>query len=282
MKKITHSQYPHLLQEIPDPPAFLYQEGVLPHPDNKLLAVVGSRKYTDYGKRICETFIRDLRGYPITIVSGLALGIDSIAHRAALKADLQTIAIPGSGLDPNFLYPASHRNLSKEIIKRGGGLLSECEPKTPGYPSNFPSRNRIIAGMSHATLIIEAQIKSGTLITARLALDYNRDVLTVPGSIFSQTSEGPHDLIRHGATPITCAGDILEALDIKKRNAGEKPVAHDLNDAEKKILDLLVKPLSRDELAHAAEISAQEISVTLSILEIKNIIKESMGKIYRV
>jgi len=212
MEKITYKEFPELLREIPDRPVLLYKKGELPNPSNKLLAVVGSRKYSEYGKKACERLIKDLSGFPVTIISGLALGIDSIAHRAAIDSNLQTIAIPGSGLNPEVIYPRSHKDLSEEIIKSGGGLISEFEPDVKGAPQNFPQRNRIIAGMSHATLIIEAKEKSGTLITARLAMEYNRDVLTIPGSIFEENSNGPNDLIRDGATPVTCAEDILEVL----------------------------------------------------------------------
>lgn len=281
MEKIYVNTFPPLLTEIPDKPLFLYKEGSLPTVGNKLLAVVGSRKYTDYGKRVCEKLIADLAGFPITIVSGLALGIDSIAHRAALHAGLQTIAIPGSGLDPKCIYPQSHAALARDIVKADGGLLSEFEPKIPGYPSNFPQRNRIIAGMSHATLVIEAIKKSGTLITARLAMDYNRDVLTVPGDIFRTTSEGPNLLIKDGATPILSATDILEALHIPIE---EKQLQLDryleCTDNEKCLIALLETACKRDDLIRASEMSITDANTTLSILEIKGLIKESLGKIY--
>lgn len=282
MDILKPDQYPALLKEIPDPPEKLYIEGVLPPAENKCLAVVGSRKFSDYGKRACEKLITDLAGYPITIVSGLALGIDSIAHRAALKAGLQTVAIPGSGLDEKSLYPHSHKNLAKEIVKAGGGLLSEFDPGTPGYPANFPQRNRIVAGMSDAVLIVEANLKSGTLITARLALDYNRDVLTIPNSIFSKTAEGPHDLLKHGATPVTSARDILRALGLEQTTVSNENRYADCTDAEKKLITLLTEPLTRDELISLSEMKPSEVSTTLSILEIKGLVKESCGKLYVV
>ena len=151
-------------------------------------------------------------------MSGLALGIDSIGHRSALKAGLPTVAIPGSGLSDKVLYPHSHRLLAEEIVEKGGCLLTEFPDDYPSYPINFPQRNRIIAGMSHATLVIEAELKSGTLITSKYATEYNRDVLTVPNSIFSKTSEGPHMLLRLGATPITQSSDIVSALGLQPHN----------------------------------------------------------------
>jgi len=182
---IEPSEYPALLKEIPDLPEKLYYTGASIPQNNVLIAVVGSRKYTEYGKRAAESIIAGLRGYNVSIVSGLALGIDGIAHRAALKNDIQTIAVPGSGLDLRHIYPHSHRGLAEEILKKNGALFSEYEPDAKIYPSNFPARNRIMAGMSHAVVIIEAAPKSGTLITARLAMEYNREVFAGPGSIFS-------------------------------------------------------------------------------------------------
>lgn len=218
---IEFSEYPTLLKEIPDPPERLYHMGASIPLDNTLIAVVGSRKYTEYGKRAVESIITGLRGYKVTVVSGLALGIDGIAHRVALKNGIQTIAIPGSGLDPHHIYPHSHRGLAEEILKHGGALFSELEPDAKIYPSNFPARNRIMAGMSHAVLIVEAAPKSGTLITARLAMEYNRDVFAVPGSIFSNVSEGTNALIRDGASPALSADDIIEELHLKKSEEGD-------------------------------------------------------------
>src|SRR5690606_14344128 len=176
IRALSFEEFPPLLKEIPDAPEKLFHAGAAIREENALLAVVGSRKYTEYGKRATEAIIAGLAGMNVTIVSGLALGIDAIAHRSALKAGLQTIAVPGSGLDPDHIYPGAHRGLASEILKKGGSLLSELEPTAAVFPSNFPRRNRIMAGMSHATLVIEAAPRSGTLITARLALEYNREV----------------------------------------------------------------------------------------------------------
>src|SRR3989344_3312525 len=184
IRELQKGEFPPLLDEIPDPPKKLNCAGNLPYPENKILCIVGARKFTSYGKEACEELIKGLRGYPITIVSGLALGTDSIAHRAALANNLQTVAIPGSGLNPDILYPRSHLRLAEEIIENGGGLLSEFDDDFRATLWSFPQRNRIMAGISHAVFVIEAEIKSGTLITSRLATEYNRDVLTLPGSIF--------------------------------------------------------------------------------------------------
>src|SRR5574344_927429 len=197
---LENENIPEMLREIPDCPDKLYIKGKLPSQDSKLLCVVGSRKYTSYGKDVCEKLISGLRGYDITIVSGLALGIDSIAHKTALDSGLKTIAVPGSGLDESVLYPSTHKQLAEKILENGGALISEFEPNFRATPYSFPQRNRIMAGISHAVLVIEAETKSGTLITSKFATEYNRDVLTVPGSIFSKNSEGPNMLIRLGAT----------------------------------------------------------------------------------
>src|SRR3989344_2572613 len=163
IRELLPLDFPELLKEIPDAPKQLRYEGELPKESNKLLTIVGSRKYSSYGREICESIIFGLSGSPVTIISGLALGIDSIAHRAALRAGLQTIAIPGSGLDRKVLHPHSHVNLAEEIIENGGGLISEYDDTMPSGAWAFPRRNRIMAGMCHATLIIEAEKKSGTL-----------------------------------------------------------------------------------------------------------------------
>ncbi|MEI6480005.1 MAG: DNA-processing protein DprA [bacterium] len=279
MRKLADYEIPPQFLEIPEPPKQLYLVGKMPKEGNKLLAIVGSRKFSSYGKEVCEKLIAGLKGQPVTIVSGLALGIDSIAHRAALQNNLQTIAFPGSGLDESVLYPTSHLNLAKEIVENGGGLLSEFDQKFRATPYSFPQRNRLIAGISHATLIIEAEKKSGTLITSRLATDYNKDVLAVPGSIFSKTSEGPHMLIRLGATPITCVNDLLEALHLEPEQQALDFV--DCNEDELLILKLLDTPISRDELLEQAEISIQTLNSILMMLEIKGFIQESQGLISR-
>lgn len=279
IKTLNSKEFPVLLSEIPDAPKQLYLRGVLPSPQTKLLAVVGSRKYSPYGKDACEKLIKGLSGYDIAIVSGLALGMDSIAHKAALSAKLKTIAVPGSGLDNTVLYPSSHRMLARQILEDDGALLSEFEPSTRAAPYTFPQRNRIMAGMSHAVLVIEATERSGTLITSRLATEYNRDVLTVPGSVFSPNSYGPHMLLRLGATPITKSDDLLEALHIEKTSQSSNSLI-DLSKSEREIINLLIEPLSRDELLTQLNMPIQEANVILSAMEIKGIITEKLGKIH--
>lgn len=284
IKELPFDEIPERLLEIPEPPKKLYIQGEMPKSDAKFLCVVGSRKYSDYGKEACQKLISGLKDYNIVIVSGLALGIDGIAHRAALDAGLTTIAIPGSGLHPSVLYPSSHRQLAEKIIESGGALISEFDPMFKATPYSFPRRNRIMAGISHAVLIVEAEIKSGTLITSRLATDYNRDVMAVPGSIFSKNSEGPNMLIRLGATPVSSSAHILETLGFKieEDKATKELELKNLSDDERKVFALIENPLGRDELIRAlvqSGMSVSDSSALLSIMEIKGLIEEKLGEI---
>jgi len=281
IRKLAKKEFPPPLLEIPQTPKDLHLVGKLPSLEKFVyLAVVGSRKYSNYGKEVCEKLIAGLTGYPVVIVSGLAFGIDAIAHKAALNAGLLTVAFPGSGLDPHIIYPSANRKLAEEIITKGGALVSEYEPKTIATPYTFPQRNRLMAGLSKATLIIEAGEKSGTLITARLALDYNRDVLVVPGPIFSPSSRGSNSLLRLGATPITSSQDLLLALGFEAEGQGEKESYKDLSPKEKKVVEILsVEATPRDELIEKIKMPAHEANVLLSMMEIKGLIKETLGEI---
>lgn len=282
--ELSKSDFPLLLTEIPDAPKKLYYVGELPDwQNNRFLCVVGSRKYSEYGKSVCQKLISGLSGYPIVIVSGLALGIDGIAHEVALRAGLKTIAVPGSGLSDKVLYPPSNFGLAQKILKSGGLLLSEFEPNLKAAPYTFPQRNRIMAGISHASLVIEAEEISGTLITSKLATEYNRDVLTIPHSVFSGTGAGPHMLLRLGATLIRTSEDILEALHLQT-NEKMLDVSNnnlDLSEGEKIILEILVSPVSKEDLIEQLEMPIGEINTLLSVMEIKGLIKETLGEIYR-
>jgi len=282
--KLKLEQFPKPLLEIPQPPKTLYIRGKLPDPKMTYLAVVGSRKYTSYGKDICEKLIRGLKGYPIVIVSGLAIGIDTIAHKAALETGLITMSFPGSGLDNSALHPQSNIRLAQEIIDKGGCLISEMNPAWKATLYSFPQRNRLMAGISKAVLIIEAEEKSGTLITARMALDYNRDVLAVPGSALSSNSNGTNSLIKQGATPITKSEDILEALgfEIEKPKQSDKEKYADCSKEEMKIIELLREPIERDELVRICGMDIAKANALLSIMEIKDLIKEELGEIRKV
>jgi len=279
---ILPKDFPERLLEIPGAPTTLYYRGALPDWDSKkFLAVVGSRKYSEYGKSACQKLIAGLTGQPVVIVSGLAIGIDSIAHESALSAGLTTIAVPGSGLVDEVLYPKSNLNLAHRIVKSGGTLLSEFEPNAKTAPYFFPQRNRIMAGLAHAVLVIEAEEQSGTLITSRLATEYNRDVLTVPGSLFSENTAGPHMLLKLGATPIRTSSDILEALHLETGAAQEKEMPHNLSAEEIKILELLREPREKEIIFEHLVLSISEVNALLSMMEIKGLIKENLGLIHR-
>ena len=282
IRDLHKKDFPPLLLQINDPPKSMRIIGELPQ-TKKYLCVVGSRKYSDYGKAVCEKLIEGLRGYSITIVSGLALGMDGIAHRAALKTGLPTIAVPGSGLGPKALYPVTNRNIAEEIIESGGALISEFADDFRPRLESFPQRNRIMAGMSHATLIVEAELKSGTLITSKYATEYNRDVFTVPHSIFSKTSEGPHMLLRLGATPITQSSDIVTALGLRPRD--ELLQMRDYSGCstdERELISLLSEPLSRDEIIRRLGKPVYATQTIIATIEIKGLIEEVMGEIHLV
>jgi DNA processing protein len=272
IRKLGASDFPPLLSEIPQPPKELWATGILPDHALPLLAVVGSRKYTTYGKQVIEHLIGGLAGYPVGIVSGLALGVDGLAHEAALRHGLYTLAVPGSGLSEEVLYPASHKNLARTIIDHDGGLLSELAPNTLAAKWTFPARNRIMAGMCKATLLIEAGEKSGTLITARMATDYNRELLVVPGNIFSATAKGVHQFLKLGATPVTDATDILYALGINPSPENTTKSLPLLLPLESKVISLLHNPTDRDTLIRRLELPANEAGILLMQMEMKGYI----------
>lgn len=282
--KLKSEEFPPQLLEIPQPPKSLYIRGRLPSKDAVYLAVVGSRNYTSYGKDICEKLIKGLKGFPIVIVSGLALGIDSIAHKTAIGVGLTTMAFPGSGLDNKVLYPRTNISLADEIIKNNGCLISEFEPNFISTLYSFPQRNRLMAGISKAVLIIEAEEKSGTLITARLALDYNRDVLAVPGSAFSSNSNGTNWLIKQGATPVTSSDEILEALGFKieKPELSDEEKYADCSTEEIMVINLLREPQERDDLISKMKMNIAEANALLSIMELKELIKEELSEIRKI
>jgi len=264
------------LLEIPNSPKQLWVQGKMPPKNLKLLAVVGSRKYTSYGKQVLEHLISGLKDYPVGIVSGLALGIDSLAHEMALKNNLYTLAIPGSGLDFSVLYPATNKSLAERILRGGGGLLSELSPLSAAAPWTFPQRNRLMAGLCPATILIEAGEKSGTLITARLTVDYNRELLAVPGSIFSKNSFGTHQFLKLGATLVTEASDILTALKINEINTEKSKPKIQLSLTAEKVIALLFEPREKDflirELNKELNLSVAEVNILLMELEMQGII----------
>lgn len=277
---ILDTTFPRQLLEIPDPPHLLYIKGNAEFDFNSSIAIVGTRKFSEYGKRSAELFSAAAARNSITIISGLARGIDGIAHMSALSHNCQTIAVLGSGF--NYIYPLAHKSLSEEIIAAGGALVSEYPPDTSPQPGLFPERNRIVAGLSKSTLVIEAPLKSGSIITADLALGYNRDVFTIPGNIFSKNYEGNHKLLADGAKLISCPEDILEEYGIEE---SEPDMYTAKTTTEKRILECLKinGSIHSDILSMQTKLSFQEIQKALSILEINGIIsKDRQGNIFLI
>ena len=282
IRTLKPKNFPPLLGEIPDAPKELHIRGTLPGPEYVYLCIVGSRRTTQYGQRILSKLMSGLTHHPIAIVSGLAWGTDANAHKAALEVGLPTIAVMPSGLNDDVMYPTMNRPLARQILKAGGALISENPAGFTAMLHSFAQRNRIAAGMSKASLIIEAGEKSGTLITARLALDYNREVLVVPHEIGHDTGLGCNTLIHQGATLVRSADDILEALGFKPSEPTQQTLPTDLTQAEKAILDTLNEAMIRDTIIDLALLSAQDANIALSSLQIRGLIVERLGKIERI
>ncbi len=263
--------FPEILRDIPSPPKELYIWGNLaPLLVRSRLAVVGSRKITPYGQTVTTRFAREAAEQGIVIVSGLAYGADSIAHRACLEVGGQTIAILPTGLDT--IYPAAHRGLAKQIVEKGGAVISEYPPKTTAYAVNFIARNRLVSGISDGVLITEAALKSGTLHTANFALNQGRTVMAVPGNITSPGSVGTNNLIKAGAVPATDISDVFLALDI-----AFKPITKDVlasSREEAAILEALNSGAREvNELLSVTGLETALFNQTLTMLEINGKIR---------
>jgi DNA processing protein len=275
MLTLNTATIPPQLQRLPQPPKQLFVEGDLTSLlDKPCVGIVGSRKVSPYGREVTRRLATDLAKSGVVIVSGLALGVDSIAHQAALDAGRYTIAVLPSPLET--VYPASHRNLAKTITERGGALVTEYTPGTPALRHNFIARNRIIAGLSNALLVTEAALKSGSLHTARFALEQGIDVFAVPGNITSETSEGTNNLLRAGAQVATCAQDILRELHISGAQVQQALALGD-NAEEQAILDMLAQGISDGNELHAlSKLRIEQFNQALTMLEINGKIR-SLG-----
>ncbi len=289
---LADDNYPKLLKEISNPPYILYVKtndsdfsakggSAFGGNSSPLITIVGSRKYTSYGKQVAENFARELARAGIAVVSGLALGIDSFAHRGALEGGGKTIAILGSSLEDKNIGPRTNFELSRDIME-SGALVSEFPAGVTSIPGNFPARNRLMAGMSLGTLVVEAALDSGSLITANLALEANREVFAVPGSIFSPQSEGTNGLVKKGAKLVTSVADILEELQIKKRVEQETVKKIIPASAEEEIIlkNLSHEPTHIDNITKLTKLEASVISSTLAIMEMKGMVKNIGGQNY--
>jgi len=281
IKKITlpDPNYPRLLKEISDPPQVLYLKGEIKKEDETAIAIVGTRNYTNYGKRIAEEITSDLAERGITIISGLAKGIDTFAHKAALEHKGRTIAVLGSAVDSKSLYPACNRKLAEKIA-RNGAVVSEYPVGTKSERYFFPQRNRIISGLSLGILVVEAPEKSGALITASQALEQNREVFAVPGPIYSENSKGTNNLIKMGAKLVTCANDILEELNLPLIE-NKKKLFKPENKWEEILFNILTEePVHIDEITKKSNLDAGLVSSTLITLELRGIVKQHGGGYY--
>lgn len=279
---IDDAKYPKLLKQIYDPPLLIYYRGQPDAFSDFALAIVGTRKFTGYGQRVTEKIVRELIANGLTIVSGLALGIDALAHATAIDAGGNTIAVLGCGLDQQSIYPAQNRYLSDKIQAHGGIVISEYPLGTMPLKQHFPQRNRLISGLSLGTLVIEAGEKSGSIITAMHALEQNRDVFAIPGNIYSDYSAGTNSLIKLGAKLVSGAKDIIESLNLADAVAytENKKIIPESAEEELILGKLNYEPIHVDELVRLTKLDASIINSTLTIMEMKGQIKNLGGMQY--
>lgn len=282
---ILDKNYPSNILYIDDRPNVIYMKGDILNEDNLAIAIVGSRKSTSYGKWAAEKFCKELVEMGITIISGLANGIDTIAHRTALENGGRTIAVLGTGIDK--VYPLKNKGLYKEITK-SGAVITEFPLNTDPFAYNFPQRNRIISGLSLGIIVVEAQEKSGSLITATHASNQGRDVFAVPGNINSLFSKGTNKLIKDGVRPLLEVEDILEEIYELRELKNQKIVktkinSDDFSEIEIRIINCIKEhPIHCDEIAYKTEINISELNSILTILELKGIVKELAGSIFTI
>ncbi len=271
--------YPKLLREVADPPPVLFVKGTLAEADAWAVSIVGTRRATVYGREVTEMLAGELARNGITIVSGMARGIDAIAHTAALKAGGRTLAVLGCGVD--VVYPPEHRKLAQQIAEHGA-LISDYPLGTPPDALNFPPRNRIISGLSLGVVVVEADERSGALITAEFAADQGRDVFAVPGNIFNRTSRGTNRLIQQGAHIVLDAQSILEELNLNMvTDRVEVEAVMPESDAEREILARLShEPTSVDELVRNLAMPAADVTATLALMELKGLVRQATGTSY--
>jgi DNA processing protein len=283
IKEITieNQNYPQLLRKIKNPPKKLYFLGQI-FPKENCFAIVGTRRCSNYGKEVAYKIASELAEAGLTIVSGFAPGIDTIAHKAVIEKGKRTIAVLGTGLDKKSIYPKSNLKLIDKILECGGCLISEFPPGTHGTKYTFPQRNRIISGLSLGVLVVEARMQSGALITANYAKEQGRKIFAVPGSIFSQVSKGCHFLIKNGAKLVESAKDILEELGIKKLERGKKEIKGETPE-ENLILEVLKEgALEVEKIIEKTKLSPSKVLSLLSILEIEGKIKNLGGNVYAI
>ncbi len=275
---IDDENYPKILKEIPDPPKTIYIRGEINQKDKLAIGIVGTRNYTSYGKQVAYDISGRLAEAGITVISGLAKGIDTFVHKAVLEKGGRTIAVLGSAVDAKSVYPSCNQGLADKISE-SGAVISEYPPGTKSERYFFPQRNRIISGLSMGVVVIEAPEKSGALITATCALEQNREVFAIPGSIYSKNSAGANKLIQMGAKLINCANDILDELNLPllTENRKVKPETKE----EEIILNIISKePIHIDEITKKSNLDAEKVGSTIIMLELKGTIKNAGGGHY--
>lgn len=285
---ISDKDYPARLLHCYDPPTLLFYKGNADLNSSKIISVIGTRNHTEYGKHITESLIRDLADHSIVIVSGMAFGIDAIAHKAAIKNKLPTIGVLAHGLDQ--IYPAEHANLAKEMLKKDGGLLTEFRMNTKPDKHNFPTRNRIVAGLSDATIVIETDLKGGSMITAELANGYNKDVFACPGKINDKKSSGCNYLIKtNKANLLTQADEIIELLGWEEKLKTikikqQRELFVELTREEKTVADILVEKdtTSIDEINFRSGLSSSTVAAAILNMELRGIVASLPGKLYKL
>jgi DNA processing protein len=271
--------YPKLLKEVDDPPPVLFVKGAILDDDAWAVGLVGTRRATVYGREVAETLATDLAHSNITVVSGMARGIDATAHAAAIKAGGRTLAVLGCGVD--VVYPPEHRRLAQEIVAHGA-LVSDYPVGTPPDATNFPPRNRIISGLSLGVVVVEADEQSGSLITAKFAAEQGRDVFAVPGNIFNRSSKGTNKLIQDGAKVVLDTQSVLEELNLNMvADHAEVQRALPENDIERSILARLThEPIEVDEVVRALALSPEQVTATLALMELKGMVRQGNGSSY--
>jgi DNA protecting protein DprA len=306
---ITQSETIHtysntgLLQNIPDKPKELFFEGnqqLLHATQHVYVCIVGPRKSSAYGTDVVTTIIKHLAHMHVITVSGAAYGIDGIVHTLSIEHGIPTIAVPGSGIDDEVFYPRAHLDLKHRILEHGGLIVNEFNPLSRASPWSFPVRNRLMAGMSHLTIVIEAEQSSGTLITAHLATDYGREVIAIPGSIYSPSSRGTHELISKGATIFTSIDTLTEVLTniakihcielwkhpidtVEVTNMDTKHTHPSLSEKEKNILACVhsfPEGITKEHIAETLSMTSMDVSIYVTILELHGLVKMSLGKVY--
>ncbi len=283
---ISDEKYPKRLLNCYDSPELLYYKGNADLNTAKIVAVVGTRTHTEYGKQVTEKLLKDLASLNVLVVSGLAYGIDAIAHKAALKNNLPTVGVLAHGLDQ--IYPSHHSNLAKDMLKNGG-LLTEFRSRTNPDKHNFPTRNRIVAGMSDATIVIETGIKGGSMITAELANGYNKDVFAFPGKVTDNKSDGCNYLIKSNkAVLLTDAQELIELMGweekakSKKEEKKQKELFIELTKEEKIVVDILKEKetVHIDEINLRSNLSSSTVAAAILSLELQNVVSSLPGKLY--